>query len=360
MRRSPRIARIVTVICLLCLVLPAPARAVEGPVERARERIRALMVRESIPGLTVAVAVDGRLAWSEAFGYASLEHHVPATPSTKFRVASVSKALSSAAVGLLLEAGKLDLDAPVQTYVPTFPQKAHPLTTRQLAAHLSGIPQYGRADIINRTHYASVTDSLRKFQDRPLLFAPGERFEYSSFAWNLIGAVIEGAAGKPFLEYMATAVFQPLGMRHTVPDDHDRIVPERTAFYQVSPGGDVANAPWVDNSDLSAAGRFLSTSEDLVRFGHAVVNGAFLRPETLRILLTPAATNDGKRTRYGLGWEVLELDGRRVVGHRGSHVGTRARLVVVPEKKLAVAALVNCNSGGLWDLVLELTRIFLE
>src|SRR2546426_9120253 len=148
-----------------------------------------------IPGVQVAVAVNGKLVWSEGCGYADAERQQPVTRETQFRIGSVSKPLTATAVVLLYERGKLDLDAPVQRYVPSFPDKGYPITTRQLAGHLAGIRHYRGDEFVLNRRFGSVGEGLTIFQDDSLLFPPGTRFSYSSYGWNLISAVIEGAAG---------------------------------------------------------------------------------------------------------------------------------------------------------------------
>jgi CubicO group peptidase (beta-lactamase class C family) len=346
------------------LVVAGLAGAVAGhaqqPVDSARALVRAYLEGQHVPGASVAVSRMGRVVWSEAFGHADLEHRVRATPETRFRIGSISKALTSIALATLAEQGTLDLDAPVQRYAPTFPEKEWPITSRQLAGHLSGLPHYTREDIVNTVRYQSVTDALRKFQDRPLLFRPGERYAYSSFGWNLLAVVVEGASGEEFLPFMQREVFEPLGMARTIADHYDDIVADRTAFYIVKPDGTPINAPAVDNSDVWAGGGFLSTAIDLVRFADGVLAGTVLDSAGRALLFTSMTTSDGKPTGYGLGWTVREEDGRAWVGHGGSHVGASAQLLAAPDRRLVVAILTNSNNRGLGDLARQVALRFDE
>src|SRR5438552_11025529 len=180
-----------------------------------------------IPGVQVAVAVNGKLVWSEGFGYADAERQKPVTRETQFRIGSVSKPLPATAVALLYEQGKLDLDAPVQRYVPSFPDKGYPVTTRLLAGPLAGMRHYKDREFFLNRRFATVLDGLTIFQDDSLLFPPGTRFSYSSYAWNLVAAVVEGASGDAFLHYMSAHVFRPLALTHTTPDRLDSLVPDR-------------------------------------------------------------------------------------------------------------------------------------
>ncbi len=328
------------------------------PIVTARAKVTAYLAAQHVPGATVAVGRAGRMLWSEGFGMAHLEHRVPATPHTKFRIGSISKTLTSVAVARLWADGKLDLDAPVQRYAPTFPVKEHPITTRQLAGHLSGLPHYNAVDLVNAVHYESVTAALAKFQDRPLLFKPGERFAYSSFGWNLISVVVEGASGENFLEHMRSRIFEPFGMRDTEADDYARIIEHRTGFYQVRPDGRALNPPAVDNSDVWAGGGFLSTAEDLVRFGHGVMTGSVVDARSRDVLFTPLTTAAGAPTGYGLGWRVKDLDGRLAVGHGGSHIGATAEFLLLPTDDLVVVILTNANNRGLEALAREIAPLF--
>jgi CubicO group peptidase (beta-lactamase class C family) len=165
--------------------------------------------------------VNGKLVWSEGFGYADRERQIPVTNETQFRIGSVSKPLTAAAVALLYEQGRLDLDAPVQRYVPSFLEKGYPITTRQLAGHLAGIRNYRGEEFFLNRHFNRVRDGLALFERDTLLSRPGTTFAYSGYGWNLIAAVVEGASGQDVLSYMSRAVFRPLGMTHTAPDRSD-------------------------------------------------------------------------------------------------------------------------------------------
>jgi uncharacterized protein len=334
----------------------APA---DDALRKARERIGRYMAETGTPGVSVAVQVGDSLVWAEGFGLADVEHGVPVQVFTKFRIWSISKSLTSAAVGLLHEQGRLDLDAPVQTYVPSFPEKSHPITPRQLGGHLSGLPHYGEEDVANLVRYESATHALDKFRDRPLLYEPGERFHYSSFGFNLLGAVVEGAAGRPFLDYMEEAVFDPLGMRDTGPDRYEAVIAHRTGFYEVTEGGELRHATFTDNSDLWAAGGFLSTPTDLVRFGSAILNNEMLRPETRALLFQSMRTADGEDTGVGLGWFLNEVDGRGWVGHTGSHFGGGASLLMVPDDGFVIAATANAYAQRFFPMIAELAELFL-
>lgn len=320
-------------------------RTVQDAITEARRLIQDTMKVLGAPGASITVMRNGQVIWSEGFGFADVEQQVKVTNQTRFRIGSVSKPMTSIALGLLYQEGKLDLDAPVQRYVPGFPVKRWPITVRQVAGHLAGIRHYNDGEFENMRPYPTVDSGLSIFKDDTLLFEPGTRYQYSSYGWNLLSAVVEGASGQPFLAYMQTRVFEPAGMTHTGPEFPDSIIPFRSHFYtRTDSVGPVVNAQYVDNSYKWAGGGFLSTTEDLARVGQLLLDGRILKPETRQIWWTSQKTSVGKETGYGIGWGIVhEPSGRLRIGHTGGSMGGTASLMIYPEQKLIVALLVNSD-----------------
>lgn len=324
------------------------ARATADAIDSARRLVDSIMAAGSVPGLSVAVGRGSEVLWSEGLGYADLTHGIMVTPLTKFRVGSVSKPMTAAAVGHLIEAGALDLDAPVQNYVPAFPEKRWPVSTRHAAGHLAGIRHYRGMENFSAVRYPSVVAGLAIFRDDSLESEPGAEYSYSSYGWNLVSAVVEGAAGVPFLSYMDSVVFRPLGMRHTKADHADSIVSHRTRFYVRGADGRVLNAPHVDNSYKWAGGGFLSTPEDLLRFAAAHHQPGYLRQETLELLFASQRLRSGEETGYGVGWRNYSAArGERVVGHSGGSVGGTTILTLNRDTGLVVAVVANLSNAPL-------------
>lgn len=328
-------------------------------IEDARAIVREVMAESGIPGISVAVGFHGSVVWSEGFGFADLEHSVPVTTLTKFRVGSVSKPITAAALGLLMEAGKLDLDAPVQDYVPDFPEKRWPVTVRQVAGHIAGIRHYRGNENLSGRRYSSVTEGLDIFESDPLLFEPGTQYSYSSYGWNLLSAVVEGASGRGFLSLMRDSVFEPLEMRHSLAGYTDSIISHRTSFYERNGEGTVLNAPYVDNSYKWAGGGFLSTPEDLIRFGSAHLEPGFLEAKTLETFFTSQRLRDGETTDYGIGWRtVTNEDEHHIVSHGGGSVGGTAMLIVNRDNGLVVAAVGNLSGGPIAGMARRIVTVF--
>ena len=237
-------------------------------------------------GLALAVAVDGKIVYSEGFGFADLEERAPIWPTSKFRIGSISKPLTAVGLMELVQSGKVDLDAPIQKYVPSFPEKGAVITVRMVAGHLGGIRHYQGDEFVIQKHYDNVTEGLAIFKDDPLVSPPGTKFNYSSYGFNLLSAAIETASGQDFLSYMQANVFAPIGLVHTTPDLNAQIVEQRSRFYELPKNGPVENAPYVDNSYKWAGGGFLSTAEDLVRFGSALLQPGILNAQSLKTMFT--------------------------------------------------------------------------
>ncbi|MGC1292316.1 MAG: serine hydrolase domain-containing protein [Candidatus Acidiferrales bacterium] len=330
----------------------APAPASQSYTE-ARAHANAIgneLLARGIPGLAVAVAIDGHLVYAEGFGYADLEERVPAWPTTKFRIGSISKTLTAAALMQLVEQGKIDLDAPVQKYVPSFPNKGAEITPRLLAGHLAGIRHYRGDEFLISKHYDSVLEGLTIFENDPLVAPPGTKFSYSSYGFDLLSAVIESASGENFLDYMQRHVFTPLGLIDTTPDQNRSIVTQRARFYEREKDGAEENAPYVDNSYKWAGGGFLSTPVDLVRFGSALLHPGFLTEDSLHQLFTSQKTNVGVETGYGIGWFIHKSqNGQRIYEHSGGSVGGTSQLIIYPDSRVVVALTSNLSDAP-WKL----------
>ena len=329
-------------------------------VATASSTAREFAEREDIPGLAVTVAfLDGR-RWSAGYGYSSIELQVPVdAATTKFRVGSTAKSMTAMAVGQLYESGKLDLDARIQRYLPDYPEKRGPITSRQLGGHLSGTRHYAGDEFLSAVHYESVTDALSIFRDDPLMAAPGSAYLYSTYGFNLLSAVVEAASGEEFLDYMQDKVFTPVGMANTVADRASPLIEGRSGYYQLV-DGQLENAPWVDNSNKWAGGGFLSTSEDLVRFALAHLTDAHLKAETVALLWTPQKMTGGEATTYGIGWDIRnDPDGRRLARHSGGSVGGRTEMRIYRDSDMAIAVITNTSDANLIEITSAIAEPFL-
>ena len=333
-----------------------------GSRRRSIERSRRLLadVLELYPGSTVAVALDDQVVWSAGFGYANVRRQIPVTSTTQFRIDRVSEALTAAALFRLADEGRVDLDAPVQRYVPSYPDKGYPVTPRLLAAHLAGIPAIS-SERWERRHCAQPEDAVRSFASVPLSRIPGTRFLHSMPGYVLLSAVVANACGQDFVSCVQEKVLRPAGMTSTILDDARSPLPRAATAYERRWFGMLTVAPSRDNSCKWGAGGFVSTAEDLARFGMALLRGDIVRRESAALLFSPQRTSSGETTGYGMGWQIgVDAGGRRRLVQSGRTPGGRSVLVLVPEARLAVAVLANVNGEHLDDHALKIAELFAE
>ena len=253
------------------------------------------MSRQSIPGLSVAVGVGGEMSWSNGYGFSDLENFVPAKAATVYRLGSISKPITAVAVLQLFEAGKIDLDAPLQRYVPSFPQKPWPLTIRQLLGHLGGIRHYENLEEVNSTrHYSDLAAPLRIFENDPLVAEPGTKFHYTTYGYVLLGAAVESASSMRYMEYLRQRIFVPAGMERMRADHVYALIPNRARGYAISGSGQVQNCNLADTSNKIPGGGLSSTAEDLVKFAIAMRKHTLLRHSTDEMMYSPQKLRDGR------------------------------------------------------------------
>jgi len=213
-------------------------KSYDEAITKCRRHVQSSTLRYGVPGAVVAVAVDGRVVWSEGIGLADVENNVPCTKDTVMRIASISKSLTAVAIAKAWQQGKLDLDAPIQNYVPSFPEKSVggvpvTITLRHLLTHMSGIRHYGNdkeflsKEYYIKNHYNNVNDSLKIFCNDELLSVPGTNFHYTTHGWTLISAALEVAMGQPFLKLMREEVLEPLHMTATSEELHTPLLLNR-------------------------------------------------------------------------------------------------------------------------------------
>ena len=346
-----------------------------GAVEQVREIVRASLSERNLPGLSVAVGIDGDIVWAEGFGFANFENSLPVTPEHRFRIGTASSLFTSAGIGLLVDEGRLSLDDELQSYVPEFPVKQWPVTIRQVMGHVGGVKAEDVDDgVLTSSHCSQTADAVKLFAKDPLLFQPGTEYSESTFGWVLLSAVVEAAADKPFTAFLQDRVFRPLGMLDTVKDaGTEPIADEATSYYPRFGPNPAFGLPKYgmnplhrfDYSCYAGASGFLSTPSDLVRFGMAINGGKLLRRETVQMLQTSQRLASGMETGFGLGWEVktVTLAGQQVraAGHDGRFwVGTVASLLTFPERGIAVAVTSNISFADTSSLAERVAQMFAE
>lgn len=339
--------------------LGSPVTAPLGErLERAVEALRTHRDTSGVAGISAAIAVDGRLVWTGGFGYADLENGVPMDAATVSRIGSISKPIAGAAAMVMVDRGRLDLDAPVSRYLPAYPQpQADRITTRQLMSHTAGIRHYRGEEFGSSIRYDDVVSPMAVFGADSLLFEPGTDYNYSTYGWTVISAVTEAAAGRPWVEVLRDEVVRPLGLLSLQPEWQDSIIGHRASYYVRTDGGGWANAPYVDNSNKWAGGGLVANAADLVNFALGLLEGRVLS-EAARAESWRRHTPEGEPA-YGLGWRVGEIDGHRVVSHSGGSMGATAMLVVLPHDGIVVSVLGNTSDVGHAGIAARVARILL-
>ena len=346
----------------------APRSEWAAAADRARESVRTALAGQNLPGVSVAVGTGGDIVWAEGFGFADLEKRAAVTPATWFRLGTASTLLTSAAAGLLIEQGALELDDEIQAYVPEFPKKEWPVTLRQIMGHLSGLRNDGGDEsVLFSQHCDRPVEAIIHFAHRDLLFEPGTQYRYSNYGFIVVSAAIEGAARESFLPYMRKHVFEPLGMNDTTADLAAEPVPERATPYFPRFAADPRYGPDpmrpLDLSCYSGAGVFQSTAPDMVRFGLAMNSGKLLRPETAQLLQASQRLTSGEETGYGLGWDLenVTVAGKptQTVGEDGAVLGGIAVSVLTfRDPGLVIAVLSNTSYADTSEVALRIAEAF--
>lgn len=348
------------------VTLSAPSPGWTAAAAQGRQVVRANVIEQNLPGISVAVGVGGDIVWAEGFGWTDLATQAPVSPKTRFRIGHASVALTSAAVGLLRENGRLQFDHDIQEYVPAFPKKEWPVTLRQLMSHTAGVIHYRDTEWGDKPSASCerASEGLQSFANDPLLFKPDTKYQYSTYGWVLVSAAVEAVAGEPFFTFMQTRIFDPLGMSATTVDFPRESTPDRATSYYVDKLGRTVTTA-VDYTCFAGAGAFLSTPSDLVRFGVAMNNGTLLKPDTVRLLRTRQSLASGEDTSYGLGWmlDTVELAGTRtlVAGHASRTIeGASTSFLTFPERGLVVAVSSNIAFANMRSIALAIAEAFVS
>ncbi len=295
----------------------------------------------NIPGMQLSISSKNNTIFSEGFGYSDVGNKKKVTPQNRFEIASVTKPITAAGMMKLVADGKLDLDKDVRTYVPSFPEKKDTLTTRQLAGHLGGIRDYYEIsidEVIKNPHFENATEAIAVFKNDTLMSKPGDQYLYSSFGYNLIGAVIEAASGQTYLEYMQDHIWKPIAMSSTFGDIIDSTIVNKSKFYYPSQ----EEAPPYDKSYAYPGGGLISTTEDLLKFGNELLYGEFFENSVKNQLFKTQYTTDKRPTNYGLGWYLRkDPNGHNIWYHVGQSPASGAILILYPDDGIVISALTN-------------------
>jgi len=333
------------------------------------------------PAISAAVAIDGKLIWAGAAGWADIATRKPATIDSQFRIGSTSKALTGTALARMVDAQQIKLDNSIGSYLRNLKNdRWHKITPRQLASHTAGLPHYFKNNdylgfyrtIALSTRYEQVQQALTVFDGSDLLFEPGSQFSYSSFGTVLLSAAMEGAADMPYLDIMQSQVFTPLNMLSTKAEYQANADDQLATFYWNNKGKQSLVREWreVDLSHRLAGGGFISTSTDLVKMGAAYMQNDFISAQTRETFWTPQILPDGSETPngYALGWRVItrkiddDIGEVTFANHGGVSRGAQSWLMVIPEHNMSIAVNINANTEVFWHfgkVSMQLAKTFI-
>lgn len=366
MRKGGKLSLVLLVVCAAAGISGRPILPQESVSPAGADALKAYesfvveqMALDGIPGLSVGFS-KGDFTWARGFGYADLENPVPAKPESSYRIASITKTVTAMAVLHLAEAGKINLDSQIQTYVPYFPRKKWPVTVRQLLGHLGGISHYKNDPAEGHIKEPKDTrQAIAIFQDFDLVAEPGTRYTYSSYGFNLLGAAIEGASGIPYGEYIKSFIFMPLGMKESRLDNPRDVIPNRVRGY-IFIGRDLKNSEYVDVSSRFSSGGVRSTVVDLLKYASGIMEGRLLKEATYREMFSSMALRSGLFTWTGMGWEVQPWGSHFTVSKGGSQPETRTFLLIFPALKFALAIASNLEDANLMPYARRLVELILD
>lgn len=354
MTRTPRQVLLASAGILLLFV--APCLAQHDISARIDSYVKAEMRQRLIPGLSLAIVRNGKVALLRSYGFSNVEHQVPVKPETVFQSGSIGKQFTATAVMILVEEGKLSLEDKISKYLTDVPESWKNITVRHLLTHTSGMGEYPpdldlRRDL-TEDEYLTIIKSV------PLRYATGAKWDYSNLGYVTLGILIRKVTGKFYGEFLAERIFQPLGMTTARVISEADIVPNRAAGYHLVKG-EVKNQEWVSPStNTTADGSLYFTILDLAKWDAALYTDKPLKQSSLTQMWTPVSLDDGTRKAYGFGWHTDVMHGRRVVFHGGAWQGFKSFIVRFPDDKLTIIFFANSWETKDFRLARGLATIF--
>jgi CubicO group peptidase (beta-lactamase class C family) len=316
-------------------------------------------------GISAAVMQNGTVLWEGGAGYSNINEQTLFNPTTKTRIASLIKPMTAIAIMQLYEKGRLELDVPIQAYLPSYPQNQKAkITIRQLLNHTSGTPSYkGMKEINNKVQYDSIAEVVRLFENRDLLSVPGKEYHYTSYGYVLLGYIIEQVSGMSYGDYMRKFIWDRAGMSNTGIEEYSSDYQNKSLLYRKNDKGKFYEEEKTNLSDRIPGGGVYSTTEDLMKFSKAVVENKLISESTLEMMLIPLKEMN-ESNNYGLGWSIYgEKQGfYYAFGHSGSQRGSSAQMIFIPNRNACIVVVSNTNDASIAvkRVCLKLNEIFFE
>jgi D-alanyl-D-alanine carboxypeptidase len=356
-----RVRGVAITALLLTLGLTCPGVVAKDDFRaRADARMKGFVERDRFSG-SVLVARGGKVLFEKGYGLANREWGVPNSSPTKFRIASLTKQFTAAAILILQEQGKLKVTDPVSRHVADLPPEWRQITVHQLLTHTSGLPEYTSPPEIEKTLNltgASPEQLLNLVRRQPLNFAPGTKLVYCNTGYLLLGMIIEKASGSDYASFLRQSIFTPLRLNDTGYDVRSDILPGRASGYRFK-DGKPENAGYVDASIPFAAGGLYSTVRDLYRWNEALAAGRLLSAESRRQMFATYPEAAGYGAHYGYGVVIAEKFGQPLYYHGGGINGFASAIQRYPESNVCVVVLSNEEEVKSWDVATSLAGLLL-
>lgn len=338
-------------VLVLTIVLAQPALANEA-VDKA---VAAEMQRQKVPGVAVAVIQNGKVIKMKGYGLANVELNVPVTPDSAFKIASISKPMIATGVMKLVEEGKIRLDDRVSRFFPDAPETWKDVTIKHLLSHTSGILR--EAPAFDPFKLQADYDVIKSAFTEPLVFQPGEKYQYCNVGYFSLAEIISRVSGKPWQQYLDEVLFRPNKMTSTRVTSNTEIIANRANGYAIS-GGKMFNAE--SYRALRPSGAFYSSLSDMANWALSLESGVTIKKDTVRSMWKPVRLKDGKNAPYGLGWAVGNLRGKNVFGHGGSLSGFRSDITILEDDRLTVIVLTNLASAEPAAISMAVADVFID
>jgi D-alanyl-D-alanine carboxypeptidase len=342
-------------LALLTLVAALPSLAAAQTVDTLDPALRGridqiaqdVLKLRGVPSASVAVVKGGKLAYTQAYGFAHIKPDVPATPAMRYSIGSVSKQFTAAAILILQEQGKLSLNDAVGKYVPGLTHGGE-VTIRQILSHTSGYQDYWPEDYLMTPMMkpATAQQILDAWAKKPLDFEPGTKWQYSNTNFVIAGLIVEKVSGQKLMEFLGEHIFHPLGMKSVWNSDEAKLTSTDATPYIRAALGPLRLAPKEGRGWMFAAGELAMTAHDLALWDESLIAQSVLKPESYKEMFTEVKLKDGSGTHYGLGVEVTQRDGHRSIEHSGEVTGFVSDNIVLVDDGVAVVVLTNHMAGG--------------
>lgn len=329
-----------------------------------QEHVDRLMSRYEghVPGASLLVIRDGKPLIRRSYGYANLEDRIAATPTTNYRLASVTKQFTAASILLLTQDGKLDLDDSLRKWLPTLPEVAEAMTIRHVLSHMSGLIDY--EDVIPAAMTAQLHDAdvLKILETQnETYFSPGKGYRYSNSGYALLALIVGKASGKDFASFLKERIFSPLGMHDTIAYEQGLSTVNNRAYGYSEERGTWTRTDQSQTSAVLGDGGIYSSIDDLAKWDAALYDDRLLSAQSRDLAFTAATETDDPKVNYAMGWRVTdEKIGGRTLWHSGETIGFRNVIIRYPEQHFTVVLLTNRNDPEPYQTAREIAQLFLK